>query len=274
MHIPKISIITPSYNQGKFLEETILSVLTQGYPNLEYIIIDGGSNDNSIDIIKKYEDRLAFWVSEKDEGQTEAINKGFRRATGDIVTWLCSDDTYYPGTLQFVSDFFLHNPDVDVVYGNAASIDENGVIFRSPRTLDFTLLGLWIGENPIPQPSSFMRSRILEKVGYLNESLYYCMDKEFFLRMAFAGSKIQHVNKILATYRFHEESKTVSAMYSEKEKMDELIRISKMYDLGYSQAGMAIAKLYFRIKKRLFNIDRYWLYRKNYLERMRKKRVY
>ena len=123
---PKISIITPSYNQGQFLEQTILSILSQDYPNLEYIIMDGGSSDNSVEIIRKHEDNLTYWVSEPDKGQSDAINKGFQRATGDILTWLNSDDYYLPGTLHTVAEYFTQHPDVECIYGDLQVVASNG----------------------------------------------------------------------------------------------------------------------------------------------------
>ena len=125
---PKISIITPSYNQGEFLERTILSVIEQNYPNLEYIIIDGGSTDGSVDIIQKYADKLAYWISEKDNGQTHAINKGFKKATGEIVAWLNSDDELCEGALMAVASVFMEHDEADFVFGNQYSIDSNGKI--------------------------------------------------------------------------------------------------------------------------------------------------
>ena len=130
---PRVSIVTPSYNHGQFIEETIRSVLLQGYPNIEYIIIDGGSSDETLDIIRKYEPWLTHWVSEPDMGQSHAINKGFARCSGDVVAWLNSDDEYLPGTLGIVGHYMEKNPAADIVFGDQEEMDENGVTFRSVR---------------------------------------------------------------------------------------------------------------------------------------------
>lgn len=207
MNYPKISIVTPSYNQGKFIEETILSVLNQNYPNLEYIIIDGGSADNSVEIIKKYQDRLAYWVSEKDRGQSHAVNKGFKRATGDIVGWLNSDDTYLPQCVENVVKAFKKNPDANAIYGNFVYIDENGktlwkryVLSRFPyeTLLFYTHFG---------QPAVFFKRKFLNKIGYLDERLIYGMDLDFFLRMK-RQCKMVHISRFLATCRLQKEMKT------------------------------------------------------------------
>ena len=131
MNLPKISIVIPSYNQGQFLEETILSVVDQQYPDLELFVVDGGSNDTSVDVIKKYEQHLTWWVSEKDKGQSDAINKGFARATGEIVSWLCSDDLYTPGTLHKVAGYFSQqDSSVGLIYGGITTF-KNGVDLKS-----------------------------------------------------------------------------------------------------------------------------------------------
>ncbi|NVO00781.1 MAG: glycosyltransferase, partial [Geobacteraceae bacterium] len=145
---PKITIVTPSYNQGRFLEKTILSVLDQGYPNLEYIVIDGGSTDESVEIIKKYADRLTYWVSEPDRGQSHAINKGFERATGEIFGWLNSDDWYHPGALQAVAEAFAANPDVGAVVGAGEMVDEEGkqLIYKSTTKVDLDFLYHWLDD--------------------------------------------------------------------------------------------------------------------------------
>jgi len=171
---PRISIITPSYNQGQFLEETILSVLNQNYPNLEYIIIDGGSTDNSVEIIKKYEDRLAYWVSEKDRGQTHAINKGFKRATGDIVNWLNSDDLLEQGALKILAKEIEKNPAADFYFGDFSVIDSEGrkLFYRKSPPYQFATL-FW-GRQLSSQPAVFFRRNLLENIGYLDENLNFC----------------------------------------------------------------------------------------------------
>ena len=177
---PKLTIITPSYNQGRFLEETILSVLNQDYPNLEYIIIDGGSTDNSVEIIKKYEHRLSYWVSEKDNGQTHAINKGLEKATGEIIGWLNSDDVYLPWTFRNAIKTFNQNPDVSLVWGSrillGAHSEVLGFSFANefkPETMSFC----------INSETAFWRASVHEKIGRLNEELRFAMDIDFFTRI-------------------------------------------------------------------------------------------
>lgn len=207
MNYPKISIVTPSYNQGKFIEETILSVLNQNYPNLEYIIIDGCSIDNSIKIVKKYENRIAYWVSEKDRGQSHAANKGFKRVTGDIIGWLNSDDTYLPQCFEYVVKAFRENPDTEVVYGNFVQTNEENKVLRKRHVFSKFRYETLLFHNYLGQPAIFFKKRVLDKIGYLDESLHYTMDWDFFLRMK-RQCKIVHVNRFLAICRLHSESKT------------------------------------------------------------------
>lgn len=206
---PKVSIVTPSYNQGQFLEETIRSVLDQNYPNLEYIIIDGGSTDNSVEIIRKYEDRLAYWVSEPDRGQAHAVNKGFREATGEILAWQNSDDTYQPGAIRTVMKYFKNNPKVYMIYGDFCFMDEKGEIFSYRALPDFSIRRFVNGVRTPPQPTVFFKKQALEEVGYLDESLNHCMDRDLYIRI---GKKypIKHIPKIVGNFRIHHESKTMS----------------------------------------------------------------
>jgi len=208
---PSISIVTPSFNQAKFLEHAIQSVLCQKYPHLEYIIIDGGSTDGSVDIIKKYENELTYWISEKDNGQTHALNKGFRKATGEIVAWLNSDDIYPPNTFHLVSKEFVKDSKLDIVYGNKAIINEEGVtldVLKYTRVLYPMLIAIG---SVLPQPSAFWRRNIFERVGYLDESLHFVMDREFMCRAAFIG-RSKHIRRVTCLFRHHEnqKSKTIS----------------------------------------------------------------
>ena len=207
---PQISIVTPSYNQAEFLEETIVSVLSQDYPNLEYIIIDGGSTDGSVDIIRKYENRLAYWVSERDQGQTHAIQKGFDRSTGEVLGWLNSDDTYQPGALLAVGAAFAHQPEAGVVYGNANLIDANGRFMRELRSVKYHPLALSVAMN-IHQASTFWRRSLFDGVGGMNmEYQFGGMDYELFLRFAKAKAHFVFIRRTLSNFRQHPTSKCVA----------------------------------------------------------------
>lgn len=207
----KISVVIPSYNQGEFLEETIQSVFNQNYPELEVILIDGKSTDNSIDIIKKYSDQFKFWVSEKDSGQSEAINKGLQRCTGDIVTWLCSDDLFTPGALHKVNEIFSSlPPDVGLIHGSSIIFTGNKTIRVNKGNVDDSLENILSGMT-FPQPSAFFRRSLLDKTGLLDEHLHYGMDYDLFSKFAII-SRFQFVDHSLSRYRLHPESKSVSAV--------------------------------------------------------------
>lgn len=180
---PKISIVTPSYNQGQFIEETIRSVLLQGYPNLEYIIIDGGSTDNSVEIIRKYEPWLHYWISEPDNGQSEALNKGFSKATGEIIGWLNSDDLYAPGAVAAGTDSLSQYPEAAFVYGDWLFVDEfsDEIIYKPTRQV--SVRDLLLEGCLIPQQSTFFRRSILMGIGGLDPDLNFAMDYDLFLRL-------------------------------------------------------------------------------------------
>jgi glycosyltransferase involved in cell wall biosynthesis len=218
--LPKISIVTPSYNQGDYLEETIRSVLLQGYPNLDYIIIDGGSTDQSVEIIKKYEPWLSYWVSEKDEGQSNAINKGFQKAMGDIIAWLNSDDYYFPDVFNQVSQVIDSQKNQFVVVGEAYLYQEDkkeqGSFHRlSPVFSGYNLLfHYYSGKNKLPivmppQPAVFWHREVFEKIGLLDESLNLAMDYDYWLKMSLANPfKFKSIRSPFAYYRIHSESKS------------------------------------------------------------------
>lgn len=206
-HYPRISVVTPSYNQGSFLEETIRSVLLQGYPELEFIIIDGGSTDDSVDIIRKYERWITYWVSEPDKGQTYAIDKGIGKATGDIFAWLNSDDVYPPGVLQQVAAEFISNPEIDLVYGDCEMIDDIGNTFSRFNVRAGGLEEL-LGENFISQPSAFFSKNGLQEVGGLDCDLHYAMDYDLWIRMFLKGLRALYVPKVFSCFRYHNASKS------------------------------------------------------------------
>lgn len=202
--LPKISIVTPSFNQGQYIEETIVSIIGQGYANLEYIIIDGGSTDNTVEVIKKYEQHITYWVSEKDKGQSDAINKGLKMATGDIVAWLNSDDIYTDGALQAIADAFLANPDAGIAYGDVESFFPDGrkeVWANKFEPADF------FSRVSIHQPAVFWKRNLHETFGYIDESFYYLMDYDFWARIFFNTPSVR-VDKILALFRVHDSAKT------------------------------------------------------------------
>lgn len=205
--LPRISVVTPSYNQADYLEATIRSVLDQDYPNLEYIVVDGGSDDGSIDIIKKYAHKLAWWVSEPDQGQSHAINKGFERANGQILAYLNSDDLYLPGTLMAVANAVATDPKADLFYGTCRVIDETGQttgthtgnISEYSEILD--LWRTWWGKRQFVQPEVFWTRRVMQQVGEFREDLNYVMDYEFWLRVLRAGGKTHRIDRELACFR-------------------------------------------------------------------------
>jgi glycosyltransferase involved in cell wall biosynthesis len=206
---PKISIITPSYNQGEFIEETIRSVLLQGYPNLEYIIIDGGSTDNSVEIIRKYEPWLAYWQSELDRGQADAINKGIARASGEILSWLNSDDIYEPGALHEVAKYFFENLECQFMYGTGWYLNEDGSRqrrFHATRSFDRTLL---MTKDYILQPAAFWRYSLWQAAGPLDISLHWGLDWDWFIR-ATSLTAPHFVEIDLAGYRLTDEIKSLS----------------------------------------------------------------
>ena len=212
--LPKITIITPSYNQGQYLEQTIDSVLSQNYPNLEYIVIDGGSQDNSVEIIRKYEKYLTFWVSEKDKGQSDAINKGLKRATGEVINWLNSDDYYEKNTLQIVGETF-QNPQTNVLCGRSRIFYDGSnktSHFSSGTDIYKNNLAKTIGWARIDQPGTFFRASAINAMGLLNPKLHYVMDKEWWIRylLLFGLDNILQIGDILVNFRLHDNSKTVS----------------------------------------------------------------
>jgi len=219
-----VSIVTPSYNQGHFVEETIRSVLLQGYPNLEYIIIDGGSTDQSVEIIQRYEPWLAYWASEADEGQSDAINKGFDRSTGEILAWLNCDDIYLPGAVQAAVESLVERPRVALVYGGADYLSESGMVSRG-RARGFELDRPC--ETIIPQPAAFFRKSALEAVGGLDVNLHYRMDLDLWIRIA-QRFEMHSLPYALARIRTSLEAKTAS---ENEQTWDELAQIGHKYGL-------------------------------------------
>lgn len=204
---PRVSIVTPSFNQGAFIEETIRSVLLQGYPNLEYIIVDGGSTDQSLEIIHKYENRLAYWVSEPDSGQSDAINKGFDRASGEIFGWLNSDDVYEPGSIQLMAKYFTSTPECSLLYGNGWYLNKDGQKSERCDWIRPFDRRLYLTSNFILQPAAFWRRGLWQRAGELDVSCHWAMDWDWFLR-ATALTRPHYLPADLACWRVRPEIKT------------------------------------------------------------------
>ena len=200
-----VSIITPSYNQAAYLEQTIQSVLTQHYPELEYLVVDGGSTDGSLEIIKRYADRLAWWVSEADNGQAEAINKGMRRARGQIVAWLNSDDTYMPGAIEAAVMALDAHPQATMIYGDTLAVDESSHAINAQHYLQLSLEDLLCFQI-IGQPAVFMRRTAFEAVGGLDPSFHFMLDHQLWIKLA-AHGELVHVDQTLAAARYHAQAK-------------------------------------------------------------------
>jgi glycosyltransferase involved in cell wall biosynthesis len=201
-----ISVVTPSYNQGRFIDRTIRSVLEQGVPSLEYVVFDGGSTDDTLDVLRTYDGRVR-WSSAPDKGQSDAVNKGIRATHGDIVGWLNSDDIYYPGALSEVLQYFDEHPDVDVVYGMSNHIDAQDAVIEPYPTEPWNFERL--KETCfISQPATFFRRSAVERWGVIDQRLQYCMDYEFWLRLGLAGANFAYLPRLLAATRIHEATKT------------------------------------------------------------------
>ena len=235
-----VSIITPSYNQANYLEETIRSVLEQDYPNIEYIIIDGGSTDGSKEVIKKYADRLAYWISEPDQGQTDAINKGFNKARGDILAWINSDDSYLQYAISEAVEYLQTHPETGMVYGDANLIDERGNIIGKFPARQTGYNRLRRGFVHIPQQASFFRADLWRQVGPLDPSFYFAMDYDLWVRLA-RLSPIEYYPKLWANFRLHSSGKSI---ISDDRCWPEMLRVH------FREGGNRFSWMYFKAKIR------------------------
>ena len=218
----RVSIITPSFNQASFLEQTILSVLNQSFPGIEYIVIDGGSTDGSVDIIRKYQDRFAYWHSKKDRGHWDAVNQGFQKATGDVLHFLNSDDVLLDGAVERVMSEFGRNPAVGMVYGKGRLIDAEGNYLQDYSSGDFDLQRIFrTWENPVCQPTAFIRKQVFEKFGSPDEEWPFCADFEYWIRIS-SEVKFVYLPEYLACTRIHGATKTARM---ESIHGEELIRL-------------------------------------------------
>src|ERR1700731_1624684 len=216
------SIVTCSYQQGRYLEATVRSVLDQQYANLEYIVLDGGSTDESVEILGRYDNAITYWHSASDAGQTDALATGIDRTTGALMGWLCSDDLLLPGALNAVAAFFDEHPDVDAVYGDALWIGAQGEFLRSKKEIEFNRFIFHYDHNYVPQPSMFWRRRLYEKVGGLNRKFNLAMDADLWDRFS-QVTQIAHLPRYLSCMRYYPEQKT-RALRAQGAREDDEVR--------------------------------------------------
>jgi glycosyltransferase involved in cell wall biosynthesis len=224
----RISIVTPSLNQGRFLGEALESVRAQSYPCAEHLVLDGGSSDGTVALLRNLDDKPEWghmrWRSERDGGQSAALNRGFAEARGEIIGWLNSDDRYRPGCFERVAATFAEHPEVDVVYGDFAMVNEEGAIQSVRREIEFNrFILLYHRVLYIPTPSTFMRRRVFEHGNWLKPELHYAMDYEFFVRLANAGYRMRHVPQVLADFRLHPASKTCRMEHAQAEEKQQVM---------------------------------------------------
>ena len=247
----KISIVTPSYNQGQYLEQAILSVINQNYDNYEYFIMDGGSNDTSLDTIKKYESYLTYWQTTKDGGQADAINKGWERCSGDLIAWLNSDDYYEANCFNHVSDLFNENPNASIIYGNCSVVSRNGEYLDSKLPKDITLQKMLEGYS-LPQPSVFLHKKVLQDIGLLNSDHKFCLDWAYFLKLFHRyerrGEAI-YLNEFLSCSREYFGTKSTTGQQSKaKERLQFLDSEIRHWDI-------VTAGMYYKAKSSIYRVS-------------------
>ncbi len=251
-----VSIITPSYNQGKYLEQTIQSVLNQTYSNIEYLVVDGGSTDNSVDIIKKYEENISYWISKPDNGQADAINKGLKLVKGDLVCWVNSDDILYPHYVADRVQQFKENPNVDMIYGDVEKGPDPSIrrLRKGKQTSIKDMLKN--AKCPIPQQSAMWRRSVMEKIGYLIPQWHVILDREYFIRTA-ANCLIKYIPGAVAFFRNHEHSKSVAGKLKwadELPKYYEMVFNDNIYHLSpklLSNKNKCLSKIYLKCARML-----------------------
>jgi len=237
---PLVTIVTPSFNQASYVEETIQSVLKQTYPYVEYIIVDGGSEDGSLEIIKKYAPKLAHWVSEKDRGQTDAINKGFALAKGEVLAWLNSDDTLLPNAVEDAVEYLSTHPQTGLVYGDTNYIDEKSKVIGRFPAAQTDLTRLRRGYVHIPQQASFFHKSIWDQVGPLDTDFFFAMDYDLWVRFA-RVSELKYIPRIWANFRLHSDTKTITA---DDQCWPEMLKVH--YRDGGSKLAPIVVKYYLR----------------------------
>jgi glycosyltransferase involved in cell wall biosynthesis len=225
--VPKISIVTPSFNQAAFIEEALWSVKNQNYPNAEHIIFDGASTDGTVEILKRYSSQPGWehlrWISELDRGQSDALNKGFQMASGDIIGWLNSDDKYRPSCFRTVAKAFPKHPQADILYGDYTWIDQTGRTMQTRREIEFSAFVLYYHRVLyIPTTSTFFRRRVFDEGNLIDIQYQFAMDYEFFLRLSGKGYRFQHIPFLLADFRWHAQSKSQSQSRKQLEEHDRI----------------------------------------------------
>lgn len=256
---PKITVVTPSYQQGCFIEETIRSVLMQGYPNLEYVIIDGGSTDETVEIIRKYEPYINYWVSEPDRGQGHAVNKGWSLANGEILGWLNSDDLYLPNALKTVAEAFLENKQLDLVTGAVSGRTIDLIEHRNKPPRDFDLnYYIWFNNLGPGQPGIFLTKALYQQIGPINEELHYTLDREYWMRIAQTQSDLNYKKLFepLAIAREYDGNKSSSAnlkIYFERVKLLDTVYSSSNIPLSVKKLkGSAYSAVFHSLANKLF----------------------
>jgi len=267
--LPVITIITPSYNQVDYLETTILSVLGQEYPKLEYIIMDGGSDDGSVEVIKRYENDIHFWSTGQDKGQSDAIRKGFNKGVGDILGWINSDDAFFPGALSYIGDYFSAHPHVDILLTGVAYSDMNGAITKCYYYPTPSKSLAKMGAIAFGQQGMFFRREIYEGIGGLREDFHYLMDLEFLYNAIYSGANVDSKRLLTGVFRWHGDMKSINRI---GRKAKEIEILSKNYCIDKRMSWFAkkyfslqqiinfnyLFNLFHTIKQRNSNIDSIW----------------